>query len=1067
MKINKKGFTLTELLVVIVILGIITGISVPLIRGLSTTFEKKKYQNYADSVLSSAKLYNDSYNEDLFGHNEYGCAYITYDELVERGLLKDIEIDGVSCNSDKTYIRVTKQKDKYGYANYLACGDKKDGKAENIKTSIPEVIPDMNTDSCTGTNDNNLVITATPNKSVGFNKKKKTTKLKISSGTGINNTIVIYTLWSKTTSEADKVTDWKKTTFKVIGNQEAILLNGNEVTTTSSEIVTPDMSGSLHLLVRVDNLQDLYGNKWKNTEHPGNNIIDFGPYDVDIDPPTTPTLKGYKKSSSDDVTSVSGLTEHPSNTWYSGWLVLLASGSTDNSGSVTYYYTVTGASTNTTDSASSTGTRNVDAQGESTIKVKACDEAGNCSSTVEYKAKLDRTKPTITANVYKANSSVNGKTGSSLAYKKVDNDTSTGTISSANVTGNTNGWFGTGYPGLWYEFSYSDNIELDSSEWAWNTANLANNASGYTTLNGSGSPTKTTLSGTSRSESHSISAEGHRYARFTVKDKAGNTSYINVEAKLDRTAPTYTSAEIKSITSTGYDVFVYGVADKYSGVNRVQFPTWTTASGQDDIQSNWSTNTAAKGTLQSDGTTWKYRVNTRDHNNEAGAYNTHVYMYDNVGNQDAKGLTAVTVPQVTATFSANGCGTPSPSSISKPANTALGTLPTISKTGYTFNGWFTAASGGSQISTSTKMPSSNVTYYAHCTINKYTVTVTPKVDGTTYTSGGVSNNGNFTFNVYVNDSLASSGANSYSASLNYGTKVRVVAINHRGYTITANSDVTATVGTSGLTFVPTWAHSTATITYKSAVMGSGAFQNSVTGPALSGTTGQSKTIDQFQVTGLSAANTTGEVYWIIHQQDRGDMPSASTYYYYPGNVQGEAGKRLEGIKMKLGGEFADYFDIYYRVHLQDIGWLNWTSNDDFTGSRGLCKRMEAVKVMVVPKGTNVTVNECGAGEACQDTSVIVNNEASNCPEDDGSGGNSTPMPSGSNSCTKTAYKSYSVSLHADQNFVANCRAYGQSHLHTKYGVKGTFVSASVISCHSIGNVCDCGWKEKYVYTGSC
>ena len=53
---NKKGFTLTELLVVVVILGIIAGMAIPLIRSLSGTFTKKKYENYKDSVLSAAKL---------------------------------------------------------------------------------------------------------------------------------------------------------------------------------------------------------------------------------------------------------------------------------------------------------------------------------------------------------------------------------------------------------------------------------------------------------------------------------------------------------------------------------------------------------------------------------------------------------------------------------------------------------------------------------------------------------------------------------------------------------------------------------------------------------------------------------------------------------------------------------------------------------------------------------------------------------------------------------------------------------------------------------------------------
>lgn len=46
-------------------------------------------------------------------------------------------------------------------------------------------------------------------------------------------------------------------------------------------------------------------------------------------------------------------------------------------------------------------------------------------------------------------------------------------------------------------------------------------------------------------------------------------------------------------------------------------------------------------------------------------------------------------------------------------NETYGTLPTLTRTGYTFNGWFTATSGGDQIlSTTTVTVTSNQTLYA-------------------------------------------------------------------------------------------------------------------------------------------------------------------------------------------------------------------------------------------------------------------------------------------------------------------------------------------------------------------
>lgn len=54
-------------------------------------------------------------------------------------------------------------------------------------------------------------------------------------------------------------------------------------------------------------------------------------------------------------------------------------------------------------------------------------------------------------------------------------------------------------------------------------------------------------------------------------------------------------------------------------------------------------------------------------------------------------------------------------------NTSYGTLPNCVKEGYTFDGWFTSKTGGTKITESTKMPSNNVTYYAHWVGNPYII----------------------------------------------------------------------------------------------------------------------------------------------------------------------------------------------------------------------------------------------------------------------------------------------------------------------------------------------------------
>ena len=91
-----------------------------------------------------------------------------------------------------------------------------------------------------------------------------------------------------------------------------------------------------------------------------------------------------------------------------------------------------------------------------------------------------------------------------------------------------------------------------------------------------------------------------------------------------------------------------------------------------------------------------------------------------------------TADTYTVTFDANGTGaTVSPSSKSVTYGLTYGALPTPTRTGYTFAGWFTAASGGTQVTGSTSVDiTSAQTLYAHWTAKTYALTRNP--NGGTY-----------------------------------------------------------------------------------------------------------------------------------------------------------------------------------------------------------------------------------------------------------------------------------------------------------------------------------------------
>jgi uncharacterized protein YjdB len=66
--------------------------------------------------------------------------------------------------------------------------------------------------------------------------------------------------------------------------------------------------------------------------------------------------------------------------------------------------------------------------------------------------------------------------------------------------------------------------------------------------------------------------------------------------------------------------------------------------------------------------------------------------------------------------------------------------------------------------------------------------------------------------------------------------------------------------------------------------------------------------------------------------------------------------RLEAVRIKLVGADADLFDVYYRVHAQNVGWMGWAKNGADSGTSGLGYRLEGIEIMVVPAGSWVPDN---------------------------------------------------------------------------------------------------------------
>ena len=417
-----------------------------------------------------------------------------------------------------------------------------------------------------------------------------------------------------------------------------------------------------------------------------------------------------------------------------------------------------------------------------TIKITATDNASGIKSYAISESSQTPTKFTIVDNTKLLNKIIENVKQSTKYYVWVKDEA--GNISNAaEVTTAT-------VPKL---TNANTTITKTPSDWT----NQSVTAKAETTEKGYSLQTKKDNGEWQNTDTQNYTENGTIYARLWDGTNAGEETYANI-TNIDKAAPTSTGAEIKNVTAAGYDVYVYGVKDAGSGVNRVQFPTWTEANGQDDIQGSWQTSTAAKGTKQQDGTTWVYHVNITDHKTEAGVYNTHVYAYDNLGNGKYIFGQQITVPKVKITYDenyiANGETESKKQTVEKIYNTELGTLSTPTRTGYTFVGWFTEKSGGTQISGTTKTPVSDTTYYAHWTANQLnfanqTITKTFSTNAQTANITAASNGtGSYTYTEKTETNASGTATNYISIN---GTTINIAANTPAGtytYVITATDN---------------------------------------------------------------------------------------------------------------------------------------------------------------------------------------------------------------------------------------------------------------------------------------
>ena len=147
------------------------------------------------------------------------------------------------------------------------------------------------------------------------------------------------------------------------------------------------------------------------------------------------------------------------------------------------------------------------------------------------------------------------------------------------------------------------------------------------------------------------------------------------------------------------------------------------------------------------------------------------------------------------------------------------------------------------------------------------------------------------------------------------------------------------------------------VSYRAHVAGIG-WQGAVSDGAVAGTTGQGRALEAL----------SGSVSWYGHGSSSLEVRAHVSNVGWQGWTSGAAGTTgrslaVEALQFRLSGEAASSYDVWYRVHCSDYGWLGWAKDGASAGTVGLAKAVQAVQVVLVPKG--------GAGERLSGSALSV------------------------------------------------------------------------------------------------
>ena len=124
MKLNKKGFSMVEIIATVAILGILSVIGIISVNGIIERGKKEHYVSAEKTLKMTAESYAQA-NRNYLPKNVGEMRKVTLKQLVEDNYIEQIkDYYDKECYLEESYVQIFKySKTDYSYLPYLKCPD--------------------------------------------------------------------------------------------------------------------------------------------------------------------------------------------------------------------------------------------------------------------------------------------------------------------------------------------------------------------------------------------------------------------------------------------------------------------------------------------------------------------------------------------------------------------------------------------------------------------------------------------------------------------------------------------------------------------------------------------------------------------------------------------------------------------------------------------------------------------------------------------------------------------------------------------------------------------------------